>query len=89
MPDADFSTRLFNAILQFEVDNGFVPLGILGNAQMDRLLAVGGKYLNFLGFQSIRHPMTNVQIWVPLGLPMMQETIPTGFKFVNTLTVPC
>ena len=29
VPDAAFNTRLFNAILKFEVDNGFAPLGIL------------------------------------------------------------
>ena len=36
VPDADFSTRLFNAISRFEVDNGFVPLGILNDEQTDR-----------------------------------------------------
>ena len=46
MPDPDFNTRLFNAILRFEVDNGFVPLGIVNSAQMDRLTAIAGPYLN-------------------------------------------
>jgi hypothetical protein len=35
VPDPDFSTRLFNAILQFEVSNGFVPLGVLNAEQME------------------------------------------------------
>ena len=29
VPDAAFNTRLFNAILKFEVDNGFAPLAEL------------------------------------------------------------
>src|SRR5689334_23007530 len=29
VPDTEFSTRLFDAISRFEVDNGFVPLAIL------------------------------------------------------------
>ena len=57
VPDADFSTRLFNAILRFEVDNGFVPLGILTGEQMDRLMAIAGPYLNAWQFQIVRHPV--------------------------------
>jgi hypothetical protein len=69
VPDADFSARLFNAILQFQVDNGFVPLGILNDQQMNRLIAVAGPYLNNWRFEIVRHPMTSSQIWVPMGLP--------------------
>ena len=46
VPDAAFNTRLFNAILKFEVYNGFAPLGILTSEQMDRLMAIAGPYLN-------------------------------------------
>src|SRR5271165_5861111 len=46
VPEADFNARLLNAILQFQVDNGFVPLGILNDQQMDRLTAIAGPYLN-------------------------------------------
>ena len=59
VPDADFNVRLFNAILRFEVDNGFVPLGVLAGEQMDRLMAIAGPYLNTWNFQVLRHPMTN------------------------------
>ena len=83
VPDADFSRRLFNAILRFEVDNGFVPLGILTQDQKDRLTAIAGPYLNDWGFEVVRHPMTNNQIWVPLGLPLLEEQTPTGLRFVN------
>jgi serine protease Do len=83
VPNADFSTRLFNAILQFQVDNGFAPLGILNDQQMDRLTAIAGPYLNNWRFEVVRHPMTNSQIWVPVGLPLAEETTPTGLRFVN------
>ena len=83
VPDADFSTRLFNAILQFEVDNGFAPLGVLTDEQMDRLMAIAGPYLNTWRFQLVRHPMTNSQIWVPIGLPLTEELTATGLTFFN------
>jgi serine protease Do len=83
VPDADFSTRLFNAILQFEVDNGFVPLGVLDAVQMDRLTKIAGPYLNAWRFEVVRHPMTSSQIWIPIGLPLVEESIPSGLRFVN------
>ena len=78
VPDADFNTRLFNAILRFEVDNGFAPLGTLTGEQMDRLMAIAGPYLNAWRFQIVRHPMTNSQIRVPIGLPLTEESTATG-----------
>ncbi len=83
VPDADFSARLFNAILQFEVDNGFVPLGILNEEQMNRLTAIAAPYLNAWRFELVRHPFTDAQIWVPVGLPLMRESTPTGLNYVN------
>ncbi len=83
VPDADFSTRLFNAISRFEVDNGFVPLGILNDEQTDRLMAIAAPYLNDWRFELVRHPLTNSQIWVPMGLPLTEESTATGLTFVN------
>lgn len=83
VPDADFSRRLFNAILRFEVDTGFAPLGVLTQDQKDRLTAIAGPYLNNWGLEVVKHPMTNSQIWVPLGLPLVEEQIPTGLRFSN------
>ena len=83
VPNADYSIRLFSAITQFEVENGFVPLGIITDEQMNRLLSVGGSYLSRWRFEPVKHPMTNVQIWVPFGLQLVQESIPSGLRFVN------
>jgi serine protease Do len=83
VPDTEFSTRLFDAISRFEVDNGFVPLAILTQEQKDRLTAIAEPYLNSWGFEIVRHPMTSSQIWAPLGLPLVEEETPTGLRFVN------
>ena len=83
VPDENFSTRLFNAILQFEGDNDFVPLGILNDQQMDRLMSVAAPYLNAWRFEAVKHPMINNQIWVPMGLPLAEEPSTTGLRFVN------
>ena len=83
VPEVGFGAHLFNAIQQFEVDNGFTPIGILNDQQMNRLIAVAGPYLNNWRFQVVRHPMTSSQIWVPIGLPLVEESTPTGLRFVN------
>ena len=85
VPNVDFSTRLLNAICQYEVDNGFVPLGIINDEQMNRLVSIGGAFLNRWGFELIRHPdpLANSQIWVPLGLPVTEQVTSTGLKFMN------
>ena len=83
VPDADFSTRLFNAILRFEADNGFAPIGVLTSEQMDRLKGIAGPYLNAWRFQVVRHPMTDSWIWVPIGLPLTEESTATGLTFFN------
>jgi S1-C subfamily serine protease len=85
VPNTDFSTRLFKAIRQFEVDNSFVPLEIINSEQMERLTSIGGSFLTRWDFVSIRHPhpLANSQIWVPRGLPVTQESTSTGLKFTN------
>lgn len=83
VPDADFSTRLFNAISRFEADNGFAPLGVMTGEQRDRLMAIAGPYLNEWRFQVVRHPLTDGQIWVPIGLPLTEESTATGLTFFN------
>jgi len=83
VPDAYFSGRLFNAILRFEGDNGFVPLGILTDEQMDRLTSIAAPYLNAWRFEVVRHPTINNQIWVPMGLPLVEEPSRTGLRFAN------
>ena len=72
VPEVGFGGYLLNAILQFQVDQ-----------QMNRLIAVAGPYLNNWRFQIVRHPMTSSQIWVPMGLPLAEESTPTGLRFVN------
>jgi serine protease Do len=83
VPTANFNTRLFDALEKFQVDNGFVPLGNITGEQMERLQAVGGSYLNRWHFEAVKHPMRNIQIWVPIGLPLVERTTPTGLTFTS------
>ena len=62
--------------------HGFA-LGVLNDQQMDRLTALAAPYLNSWRFQLVRHPMTNSEIWVPIGLPLTEEMTATGLTFVN------
>ena len=84
VPTASFSTRLFDAIEKFQGDNGFVALGVLNNEQMEKLQLVGGSYLNRWNFEAIKHPMANVEVWVPMGLPMFERLTPAGLAFTNS-----
>ena len=83
VPDEEFNTRIYNAIGRFQAENGIPPVGYLGPGEMDKLLSVGGSWLNQWDFQTIRHPITGTAIWVPLGLHLVQEPIQTGLKFTN------
>jgi serine protease Do len=84
VPTANFNSRLFEALEKFQVDNGFVPLGFLSSEQMERLQSVGGPYLDRWRFEAVKHPAVNVQIWVPIGLPMLERPTPTGLMFTNS-----
>ena len=84
VPTASFSTRLFDAIEKFQGDNGFVALGVLNSEQMEKLQLVGGSYLNRWNFEAIKHPMANVEVWVPMGLPMFERLTPAGLAFTNS-----
>lgn len=83
VPNADFSTRLFDAISRFQADTGFLPLGFLNDDQFAKLRNSGGPLLDNWGFQVIRHPVTGTPLWVPAGLQLLQEQTPSGIKFTN------
>lgn len=81
--DPDFGARLFEAIGRFETEHGFAPRGILDAAQMDALRAAGGAFLDRAGFEVIRHPATGTRLWLPMGLPLTQTVIDSGYKYEN------
>jgi serine protease Do len=81
VPNENFSSRIFDAIARFQSDSGFVPNGIIDAGQFRRLTAAGGPLINQWGFQRIRHPTQDAYIWIPLGLGLHAEQIPTGLKY--------
>lgn len=85
VPNAEFSTRLFGAIGRFEVENGFTSHGMLRADEQQRLMEIGGSFLDRWGFRSVRHPATGTSIWVPTGIPLSTESTSTGLKFVNSV----
>lgn len=89
VPNEDFSSRLFGAIVRFQIDNGFVPNGILSAEETVRLLSVSGPLLDQWGFARIALSQGS-SIWVPLGMGLTEETTGTGFKYsdrANRLTL--
>jgi serine protease Do len=85
VPNADFSTRLFDAIARYQVENGFLATGELDTQQMQRLVSLGGTMLDQWGFQKIRHPTQDVAIWVPLGLNLNAQLTQYGVKYDDPL----
>jgi serine protease Do len=81
VPNENFSGRIFDAIARFQSENGFVPNGIIDTAQFGRLIASGAPLLNQWVFRKVRHPTQDGYIWIPTGLGLVAEQIPTGLKY--------
>lgn len=84
VPVASFTTRTFNAIKQFQTENGFPATGAFGPGQVDRLFSVAGKKFDQWGFELVPHPTRRVRIWVPLGLGLMASRNSAGISWEDT-----
>jgi serine protease Do len=81
VPQAMFSTRLFNAVKQFQGENGYPQTGALDSIQLEKLTSVATSKLNLWGFERIRHPSRPVAIWVPMGLGMTASRTSSGIDW--------
>jgi S1-C subfamily serine protease len=78
MPNVTFGRRLFEAIAQFQGENGFRPTGWLDGAQLARLRALATPKLALWGLRPIAHPFRPVSIWAPMGLGLNPERTSRG-----------
>ncbi|MBK3399207.1 MULTISPECIES: serine protease [Methylobacterium] len=78
MPNVTFGRRLFEAIAQFQGENGFRPTGWLDGAQLARLRMLAAPNLSQWGLRTIAHPFRPVSIWAPMGLGLTAERTARG-----------
>jgi S1-C subfamily serine protease len=81
VPNQDFGQRLFEAIANFQRENGFEPTGYLPDQEMERLVSAARPALALWGLKQVKHPTRNVSIWVPLGLGLTSNRTHEGLEF--------
>ena len=82
VPNADFSTRLFDAIARFQHDAQLPIDGVLNAGELQLLASGSADLINKWGFQIIAHPAGG-SIWVPLGMGLTQQSTENGFKYTD------
>ncbi|TGE00535.1 serine protease [Methylobacterium nonmethylotrophicum] len=80
MPNVTFGRRLFDAVAQFQGENGFRPTGWLDGAQIARLRVLATPKLAQWGLRTIAHPFRPVSIWAPMGLGLTAERTARGLE---------
>ena len=83
VPNENFNGRLFEAIAQFQREQGFPATGYLTVSQFDRLAQISAPVSTQLGFRPIRHPDRGHILWVPMGLGLNIERTPRGYSFTE------
>lgn len=79
VPNVSYSTRLHNAIKDFQRSQGAAATGVLTPWQGDVLARTGAAIYNAWDFGYIRHPqMTSRTLWVPAGLDLLAEETREG-----------
>jgi SAM-dependent methyltransferase len=76
-----FNHRLFEAIGQFQAANGFPASGILTSDQIDRMRQIANPILSYWQLKLVRHPITGLPLWVPLGVGFNQIRTRSGLDF--------
>jgi hypothetical protein len=81
VPNATFSKRLFDSIVRFQNESGYMPTGHINEGQFEHLLDLGAPKLALWGFREIAHPERGRPIWIPVGLGMRSEHTRFGLSF--------
>lgn len=84
VPNVSFSSRLFQAITNFQRDNGYAPTGKLDEPQLSRLNDLAAPFLKTWGFRSVTHPTRNARLWLPLGLGGLPLRKEEGWEFKDS-----
>jgi hypothetical protein len=63
-----YTSRVYDAISRFQVNNGFAGDGSLTQKQMEKLRVVASPVLTTWGLSAIQHPQNGVPLWVPKAL---------------------
>ena len=68
VPNVNYNSRIHAAIKRFQGAWGEQQTGFLTEAQVQRLVSVGGAVLDGWDLQAVRHPDRDRIIWIPIGI---------------------
>ncbi len=77
----DFNTRIYDAITNFQTQNGFARTGMIGGVELGRVQALADPHLGRWQLERIVHPETGSGLWVPMGLNLKAERDKFGLSF--------
>jgi hypothetical protein len=80
-----FSRKLFDAVKQYQADNGLTATGVIGGDLLQRLHQNGEPLLRMWGFRQIAHPTRGRPIWIPMGLGLVAERDLNGLTWRDPL----
>jgi peptidoglycan hydrolase-like protein with peptidoglycan-binding domain len=79
----DFGARQFEAVRQFQSENGFYADGDLNGPQLEKLAALARPWFATWGFRKLFHPGRDIPLWVPMGLGLRESRTDTGLRFAD------
>lgn len=81
VPTLDFSKRIQDAILKFQIDHEFTPTGYLSDEEEKQLVQDAWPFLKTWGFRNLPHPTRGHPIWIPIGLNLQAEPATGGIRW--------
>ena len=86
VPNENFSLRLFKAIQNFQVANGFPADGAVRVPIVERLIGEARPLLTLWKIELRMHPITKRRLWVPVGLLSMTDRDNEGIVYKDPNT---
>lgn len=77
----NFSTRIFNSIVGFQVQSGFQQSGMLDALQQQKLRQLSDPVLSRWGLQRVVNPRTGTPLWIPKGLGLVHKDTKWGISY--------
>jgi S1-C subfamily serine protease len=81
MSTGEFNHRIFNGIIQFQIEHAQQPTGILGETEKQTLLTESAKFLQTIGLREVYHPLVSAKLFVPFKLISTETRTPKGLSY--------
>jgi serine protease Do len=81
VPNENFNHRVYEAILRFQTESGFIATGVFDKVTAERLVAVSASMFDLWGFRTVSHPFRPISLPIPLGLGLVATRNEFGLHY--------